>query len=101
MQLVLDAPVPAIERKQITRVGFLGTQACDRVRDVGGPLAIDDSCALDTHRLSEPGPVKVLRKPATALKIAYLNSPVPFVYLSKLIKLLTAQAFAVGGKGRD
>ena len=101
MQSVLDAPVPTTQAKQLFRVGFLGPQARDGVRNVSGSLVTNDSSALDTNRLCKARPIKIASKTAAALKMPNLNSAVPLVNRPALVKLLTAQPFAVGGKGRD
>ena len=71
------------------------------MRHVGYPLAADDPRTLNANRLGKARPVKKPTEPATGLKMANLNSPVTFVDFANLVKLLTAKAFAVGGKGRD
>mgnify|MGYP001823851421 FL=1 len=101
MQTILDAPVASIEIQKVLRIGSIGAQAGNRVRHIAHPLAADDPCSLDANRLSKAWPIKKATQPAAGLKMANLNSPVSLVDFANLVKLLTAKAFAVGGKGRD
>lgn len=82
------------------RIGSVRPQAGNRMGDVRYTLIADDPRSLDANRLGKAWPVKIATEPAAGVKMANLNSPVPFVDLANLVKLLTAKAFAVGGKGR-
>lgn len=70
------------------------------MRYVGDLLVTDNPRPLDPDCLGKARPVQIATKPAATKKMANFDSPVPFVDFANLIKLLAAQAFAVGGKGR-
>lgn len=101
VQAILNAPVPSIQIEQVLGISSIRPQACNCVRHIGHPLIADDPRSLDANRLGKARPVEIATESTAALKMANLNSPVPFVYFTNLVKLLTAKAFAVGGKGRD
>ncbi|TWT85092.1 hypothetical protein CA13_65740 [Planctomycetes bacterium CA13] len=101
VQSILDAPVAAIQIQKMLRIGSIGSQAGDRVRNFRYPFVAGDSRSLDANRLGKPWPVKKATESAAGLKMANLNSPMPFVDIANLVKLLTAKTFAVGWKGRD
>lgn len=101
MQTILNAPVAASQVEKVLRVGSAGTKTRDRVGDIGHSPVADDSCSLDANGLPETRPVQKTTKPPASLKMADFYPPMPLIDFTNLVKLLTAKAFAVGGKGRD
>ncbi len=101
MQPVLDGPVPTIQIKETSRIRLARAQACNRMRNICDTFASDNPRAFNSNGLCKPRPSEIACKTRTGLKMTDFDSSMPFVNVTNLVKLLTAKAFAVGGKGRD
>ena len=96
MKTVFYSPVTATQSKQLPGVRPFRTNACNGMRHISRPLAINDACSLDSNRLGESRPREIALQPRTGLQESNLDATVPLVDITNFIKLLTAKTFAVG-----
>ncbi|TWT78948.1 hypothetical protein CA13_03450 [Planctomycetes bacterium CA13] len=69
VQTMLDAPVASIEIQKVLRIGSIGSQAGDRVRDFLDRLIANDPRSLVANRLGKAWPVKKATESAAGLKV--------------------------------
>ena len=80
VQAIFDAPVLAIERKQLGRRRAIRRQAGDRVTDFAGDQSVFLYGAFDATNLRDPWPVQLPRQTRTGLQATRRDATMPFVF---------------------
>jgi hypothetical protein len=100
MLAVLNAPVAALQRKQLGRIGAVRREAGDGVLHLAGFLAVAVRGAVELQDLSQAWPLRLKKRSnaSTGLQMTPRASPVPFLRSRRLGELRGALTLTGGGK---
>lgn len=98
VQAIFDAPVAAIEFKQIGGSRPLDAEAGDRVSNLRRDASLLQDGAFDAADLLQTRPIKDFGQTRTGLQMPLRYAAVSFVDSAMLGQLCLAFAFAIGGR---